>query len=144
MTKSDTKIVLTGGCFDILHFGHIYFLKKAKALGNFLVVAIESDKNIKKLKGKGRPIHTQNQRKQILESLKFVDRVVILKDKMTDKDYVELVKKIRPSIIAVTKGDPILGKKREQARLINAKIVEIPKIKSPSTSKILEKITPNC
>jgi len=127
---------LVGGCFDILHFGHISFLKKAKSLGNYLVVALESDKNVKRLKGTDRPIHSQSQRHEILISLEFVDEVINLPDNMSDTDYLELVKNIRPAIIAVTQGDPILAKKQKQAKAVRAKVVEIANIKVPSTSKI--------
>lgn len=130
------KVVLVGGVFDILHYGHIQFLKKAKALGSYLIVALESDKNVKRLKGEKRPIHGQYQRREMLESLHFVDRVIILKDEMKDEDYEKLVKIISPQIIAITKGDPVIGKKRKQAEAIGAKLVEIPRIKSPSTSQI--------
>jgi len=130
------KKVLVGGCFDILHYGHVYFLKHAKALGDRLVVALESDKNIKRLKGQGRPIHNQNKRREMLESLHFVDEVIILPDEMKDKDYRQLVKNVKPQIIAVTTGDPILKKKQKQAKSIGAQIIEIPKIKAPSTSQI--------
>jgi len=140
--RNNKKVVLVGGCFDILHFGHIQFLKKAKSLGKYLIVAIESDKNIRRSKGKDRPIHSQRQRKEILESLSPVDEVIILKNKMTDQDYFDLVIKIHPSIIAVTKGDPILIKKQKQANLIGAKVVEIQKVKSPSTSDILKGFIP--
>jgi len=130
------KTVLTGGVFDILHYGHISFLKKAKSLGDYLVIAIESDANVKRLKGEGRPIHSQEQRKEILESLGFVDEVLILKDVMHDPDYLDLVSKVHPSIIAVTAGDPILAKKQDHAKKVGAKVIEIPKIKVDSTSKI--------
>ena len=133
--KSET-VVLVGGCFDIIHYGHIHFLKNAKALGTHLVVALESDKNIKRLKGKGRPIHDQGKRREMLESLNFVDEVIILGDKMLDKDYDAMVKKVHPQVIAVTKGDSILDKKQKQAKAVSAVVVEIPKIKSPSTSQI--------
>lgn len=128
--------VLVGGCFDILHYGHIHFLKKAKSLGDYLVVALESDKNIKKLKGASRPIHDQNKRREILESLSFVDEVITLKDEMNDADYLELVNQIRPQIIAVTAGDPILEKKQAHARTVLAQVVEIPKIEIASTTQI--------
>ena len=139
------KKVLAGGCFDILHFGHIHFLKNARALGDYLIVALESDQNIRRLKGKGRPIHDQEKRREMLESLNFVDEVMILGPKMTDKDYEKLVLELKPNIIAVTAGDPILEKKRGHARKVNAKVIEIPKIKAASTSQIaklldLEKI----
>jgi rfaE bifunctional protein nucleotidyltransferase chain/domain len=130
------KKVLVGGCFDIIHYGHIHFLKNARALGDYLVVALESDKNIKRLKGKSRPIHDQKKRREMLESLTFVDEVIILGDKMTDKDYQNLVKKVKPQVIAVTSGDPILGKKQKQAKDIGAELVEISKIEAPSTSEI--------
>lgn len=138
MTKSIKNKVLVGGCFDILHYGHIKFLKKAKKLGDYLVVALESDVNVKRLKGKGRPYHSQKQRKEMLLSLKFVDEVIILKDKMTDTDYLNLVKRIKPSIIAITKDDPIANKKSIQAKEVGAYLVKILKTKSPSTTKILK------
>lgn len=127
-----TKKVLVGGCFDILHFGHIHFLREAKKLGNYLVIALESDIGVKKLKGIARPIHNENQRKEILESLKFVDEVIILKDKMTDEDYKHLVDKIKPQIIAITKG----SNTQTHAKRVRAKVVEIPKIKVASTTQI--------
>jgi FAD synthetase len=133
-TKVDT--VLVGGVFDILHFGHIHFLKQAKALGNYLIIALESDKNIKRLKGDKRPIHDQFQRQEMLESLRFVDRVIILADKMESKDYKRLVQIISPQIIAVTKNDPKIIEKKKQAKAVGAKLVEIPKIKVPSTTQI--------
>lgn len=136
------KKVLVGGCFDILHFGHIQFLKKAKKLGDYLVIALESDENVKKLKGINRPIHSQKQRKEILESLNFVDEVISLPKMKNDSDYETLVIKISPSYIAVTKGDHVISKKKNHAKKVNAKVVEIPKAKSLSTSditKVLEK-----
>ena len=137
MQKTPHKTVLVGGCFDILHYGHIHFLKKAKGLGTYLVVALESDQNIKKLKGNGRPIHSQIQRREILESIDFVDEVISLPDSMTDNDYWRLVESVKPQIIAVTKGDPIIDKKRNQAEKFGAKLIEIEKIKVPSTSQII-------
>lgn len=142
MTNSKSKkIVLVGGCFDILHFGHISFLKKAKSLGDYLMVALESDKNIKRLKGKNRPFNNQKQRKEFLESLRFVDEVIILKDYMTNNDYMDLVKKIKPSIIAITKGDPIKKLKEKQAEGVGAKVIKIKKIPFISSS-ILSKFIP--
>ena len=134
------KIVLVGGCFDILHYGHIHFLKKAKLLGNHLVVAIESDQNVKKLKGKERPIHNQNQRREILESLSFVDEVIILKNVMADKDYLDLVQKVRPLVIAVTTGDSMIEKKIDHAKTVGAKVIEIENTEVPSTTKIAKLI----
>jgi FAD synthetase len=132
------KVVLVGGCFDILHYGHIHFLKKAKALGDYLIVALESDKNIKRLKGEGRPVHNQSQRRKMLESLHLANQVVVLADEMKDEDYSKFVTIISPDIIAITKGDPITGKKRKQAEEAGATLIEIPKIKSPSTTDLVK------
>ncbi len=92
------KIVFTNGCFDILHRGHIEYLKESKALGEYLIVGINSDKSVKKLKGKTRPINNQEDRKFILESLRCVDKVIIFDE---DTPY-ELIKKIKPDVL--TKG----------------------------------------
>lgn len=134
--RNAKRIVLAGGVFDILHFGHVEFLRKAKALGDILVVALESDANVKRLKGSRRPIQSQDRRRKILESLRFVDKVIILKDKMTDADYRALVNKVRPSVVAVTAGDPMFKKKMEQAAGVGAKIAVIPKVKEASTTRI--------
>ncbi len=130
------KIVLVGGVFDILHYGHIHFLKRAKKLGDYLIVALESDKNVKRLKGNNRPFHNQKQRKEILEGLSFVDQVIVLKDRMTDADYERLVISTSPNIIAVTEGDKMLEKKKSHAKRVGAKVIEIPFVKTHSTSKI--------
>ena len=125
--------VLVGGCFDVLHYGHVSFLKKAKALGDYLVVLLESDARIKKLKGPSRPFHNQLQRKEILESLKFVDEVILTKDEMTDQDYENLIIKINPQIIAIEEGK----KTKTHASLVNAKVVGIDKVEGYSTSQLL-------
>lgn len=130
------KKVLVGGCFDFIHFGHISFLKQAKALGDYLVVALESDENVRRTKGETRPIHSQDQRRDMLNSLTFVDEIIPLTPMNTDEDYFDLVQRLHPQIIAVTQGDPITDKKRQQAKLVGAQLVEIPKIHTPSTSQL--------
>lgn len=134
------KVVLVGGCFDLLHFGHIDFLRRAKALGDRLVVALESDESVRNMKGPSRPIHSQDQRRRMLESIRFVDEVIPLPPMHGDKDYFELVKKINPAVIAITDGDPILDKKQIQAERINAELAIIPKIHTPSTSQLAKLI----
>ncbi len=130
------KIVLVGGCFDVLHFGHIKFLEQAKSHGDALVVLLESDEKVRAMKGDTRPIHSQEQRKAMLESLTAVDEVVMLPAVTTDIYYKELIDRMKPSVIAVTEGDPILEKKRVQAEAIGATLVVIPKIHTPSTSQL--------
>lgn len=130
------KTVLVGGCFDVLHLGHIRFLNNAKRLGDTLIVALESDENVKKMKGSRRPIHTQAQRCEMLLSLKCVDKVISLDTMTSDADYQKLVERIHPSIIAVTDGDLMLTKKKAHAKRIGASVIVIQKIHTPSTSQL--------
>mgnify|MGYP003319510498 FL=1 len=78
--------IWTNGCYDILHVGHIALFKYAKSLGGNLIVGIDSDDRVNKLKGNGRPINNQNDRKEMLESIKFIDEVIIFntKEEMCD------------------------------------------------------------
>ena len=94
------KLVFTNGCFDIIHPGHIHVLSKAKSLGDILVVGLNSDKSVKKLKGKERPFINESDRSKILLSLKYVDYVIIF-DELTPRDIIE---KIKPDIL-VKGGD---------------------------------------
>ncbi|MCL4360295.1 adenylyltransferase/cytidyltransferase family protein [Patescibacteria group bacterium] len=130
------KVVLVGGCFDLLHLGHISFLEQAKKLGDHLIVALESDENVRKMKGDMRPIHTQDQRKRMLLAVRSVDEVYVLPPMTGDAAYDKLVRAIRPQVMAITEGDPITGKKRRQAGSIGARFVIIPKIHTPSTSQL--------
>lgn len=115
------KVVLVGGSFDIMHYGHISFLKNAKKEGDVLIVALESDEFSKKKKKKV-PVHNQNQRADILASLIPVDFVLLLPFFTADSEYSDLVKSIRPAVIAVTEGDTMIEKKQEQAQVIGAKV----------------------
>lgn len=130
------KTVLVGGCFDFIHYGHISFLEEAKKHGDKLIVMLEPDETVKKRKGEGRPFHTQEQRKQMLEALRAVDNVIILPKNMTDADYVTEILEIKPDIIALTEGDPILEKKLKQTEMVGAKALVIPKILTHSTSSL--------
>lgn len=135
------KIVLVGGCFDLLHAGHIALLEEAKQQGDVLVVLLESDARIRKLKGSERPLHTQQQRAHMLTALRAVDYVVLLPDIMHDNDYDKLVNEIQPAIIATTKGSDSLVYIQKQAERTGAKIFLVEKIPNLSTSRILDAIT---
>lgn len=128
------KTVLVGGCFDILHYGHVCFLSQAKAKGEVLIVALESDKFIRRIKRK-KPIHTQKQRAEILAHLDLVD-IIILLPLFNEKNYFEMVQMINPDIIAVTKGDPHLEEKSNQAQEVGASIVQMNFMRGYSSSYI--------
>lgn len=135
------KTILVGGCFDILHVAHIRFLKEAKSLGDKLIVLLESDKRITQKKGKGRPINSQKIRAEMLEGLSSVDEVILLPADMDSKKYDFIVKKIKPDIIATTKGDPNIEFKKRAAKLVGAQVIGvIPLVKGYSTKIFIEKI----
>ncbi len=118
------KTILVGGCFDLIHFGHLKFLEKAKEQGDFLIVALESDEFIKKHKKK-LPVHRQLERAEILSNLNMIDLIILLPLFKTNNDYFDLVKKVSPRIIAVTVGDQQLENKKKQALEVGAEVREV-------------------
>jgi len=127
------KIVFTNGCFDILHIGHVKYLEKAKQLGDILIVGINSDKSVTRLKGKGRPINNENDRSKIINALGFVDLVIIFHEDTPLK----IISKIKPDILV--KGGDYIGKEvvgaeySDRVELINF-------IHGKSTSNLISKI----
>ena len=133
LKKDGKKIVFTNGCFDILHFGHISYLRKAKSFGDILVVGLNSDDSVRRLKGDLRPINSQYDRAQILRELECVDFVIIF-DESTP---LNLIKQIRPDILV--KGADYEGKEVVGSEIVpDVRLVEF--IEGKSTSKIVEKI----
>lgn len=96
----DRKIVFTNGCFDLLHLGHIDYLSKAADLGDVLIIGVNTDDSVRKLKGKGRPISNEEQRCHILASLFFVDAVILF----SEETPYELIKTVQPQVL-VKGGD---------------------------------------
>ena len=130
------KIVFTNGCFDILHAGHVEYLEAAKELGDKLIVAINTDRSVRKLKGSTRPINTLAHRAKVLASLQCIDKVVFF-----DEDTpIKLIKAIRPDVL-VKGGDyklkDIVGHK--EVSQSGGSVVTIPLVKGLSTSKIISK-----
>lgn len=123
--KRGKHVVLVGGCFDVLHAGHISFMDKAKKEGDILMVLLESDESVKKLKGEPRPVNAQKDRANILAAIAFVDYTVLLDGVFTDKKYDALVQKIRPYVLATTKGDPGIVHKKRQAKLVGGKVAVV-------------------
>jgi rfaE bifunctional protein nucleotidyltransferase chain/domain len=128
------KIVFTNGCFDILHRGHVEYLQKAKTFGDKLVVGLNSDASVRRLKGETRPIQDEKSRKIILEALRFVDEVIIFDE---DTPY-ELIKKIQPDVLvkgADYKPEDIVGYDIVKAKGGEVRTVEF--VDGHSTSKIV-------
>lgn len=139
--KIKKKKVLVGGCFDLIHFGHLQFLKKAKENGDYLIIALEPDDFIKKNKRK-EPIHNQEERAEILANLNMVDLIIKLPLFSSYKDYFEMVKNIKPDVIAITDGDSQIENKVKQAKEINAKVIVVtPLLKKYSTRKIINEFS---
>lgn len=132
-------VVLAGGCFDVIHLAHIKFLKLAKEKGQFLVLLLESDENIRQMKGKDRPVNNQIARAENLSKLETVDYIILLKKPTSSNYYENIVKSIQPDIIAVTKGDPMLSVKKLQAEEVNGKVIEVmERNKEFSSTRIIE------
>ena len=134
LTKQDVERnkVFTNGCFDIVHRGHIEMLKASKQLGDWLVVGVNTDQSVRRLKGESRPVNNESDRKVLLESLDFVDEVILF-----DEDTpLELIQRVQPDII--TKGgdytvDTVVGNQL-------AKIVILPTVDDYSTTNTIQRI----
>ena len=141
LRRNGKKIVLVGGCFDILHAGHVTFLKKAKKQGDVLMILLESDRAIQKIKGRSRPINPQLDRPEVLSELRSVDFIILLPYLKSNKEYDNLILQLKPHIIATTKGDPNKTHKIRQAQLIDTQIIEVTeRIAKTSTSELAKKI----
>ncbi len=138
LKAENKKVVFTNGCFDIIHAGHIDYLNKAKALGDVLIVGLNTDDSVKSLKGDKRPIINQDERAKIISNLKPVDYVVFF-----DEDTpAELINELIPDILikgADWKTDEIVGGETVLANGGEVKTIEF--VNDQSTSKIIGLIT---
>jgi D-beta-D-heptose 7-phosphate kinase/D-beta-D-heptose 1-phosphate adenosyltransferase len=137
-SNKEQAIVFTNGCFDIIHSGHLDLLKEARSYGDKLIVGLNSDKSISKLKGPERPIIGQSERKKILSALKFVDEVIIF----NEEDPLKLIKKLKPSILV--KGadytkEQVVGGEFVESYGGEIKLVKL--TKGMSSSKIINKLS---
>jgi len=131
------KIVFTNGCFDIIHLGHIDYLSKAKDLGDILLIGLNTDDSVKRLKGNNRPIKNQLERSILLASLQFIDGIILFNE---DTPY-ELIKKVKPNIL-------VKGSDYKKEDIVGADIIEntggdiitIDFLEGYSTTSILDKI----
>jgi len=135
--RNGRRVVFTNGCFDLLHPGHIRSLELARALGDMLIVGLNSDASVRQLKGKGRPVITERERAEILAALECVDAVVIFDDRTPR----EMITGLLPDVLVKGgdwPGDQIVG--REEVEAAGGRVVSVPVVPGYSTSAILERI----
>ena len=131
------RIVFTNGCFDLLHIGHVRYLEEAKALGDVLVVGVNSDTSVRKLKGPKRPILPEEERTEVLSGLGCVDYITLF----DEIDPLKLITSLHPDVLV--KGgdwtkDQIVG--REEVERSGGEVFVIPFVKRASTSNLIETI----
>ena len=135
--SENKKIVFTNGCFDLIHLGHIEILARSSDFGDKLIIGVNSDLSIKKLKGENRPIIQQSSRIRQLSALEFVDAVVLF----DEETPIKLIETIKPDVI--TKGGDYTAKNivgNEVVSKKNGEVVIIPLTRGYSTTSILNKI----
>jgi rfaE bifunctional protein nucleotidyltransferase chain/domain len=127
------KVVFTNGCFDLLHPGHIKLLKEAKSKGDILVVGLNSDQSVRKIKGKGRPVLNQKARVTVLSALEYVDFIVIFGEPTPYK----IIKYLRPNYL-------VKGSDWEEKKIVGRNLVErvfrVKLLNNYSTTSIIDKI----
>jgi D-beta-D-heptose 7-phosphate kinase/D-beta-D-heptose 1-phosphate adenosyltransferase len=137
LRASAKKLVFTNGCFDILHVGHVRYLASARTLGDALLVAINSDRSVRELKGAGRPIMNEEERAEMLAALGAVDYVTIFDD-ISPRS---LIAKVLPDVL-VKGGDYQLDEihGREETEAAGGRVLSLPFIEGASTTSIVERI----
>lgn len=137
LKKSKKRIVFTNGCFDIIHYGHVAYLEKAKAKGDVLIVGVNSDSSVRKIKGKKRPVNSQSSRVKTIAAFECVDYAIIFNE---DTPF-NLIKRIVPDVLvkgADWKKGEIIG-----SDIVNknkGKIFRIPYVKGFSTTALIKRI----
>ncbi len=136
-------LTLVTGVFDLLHEEHFIFLKKAKKLGDFLLVGLESDVRVRQMKGEGRPINKQEVRLENLQKAGIADFIFILPEKFSKPDdHRQLINKIRPNFMAVSSNTLFQAEKAKILAEFSAKLVVVHDFNPEfSSSKIIKKIT---
>jgi rfaE bifunctional protein nucleotidyltransferase chain/domain len=137
LRSAGQTLVFTNGVFDLLHVGHVRYLAEARALGDVLLVAINSDRTVRELKGEGRPITNENERAEILAALRQVDCVTIF-DEISPR---ALITQLLPDVL-VKGGDYNLDEihGREEVEAAGGRVVSLPFIEGASTSSIIERM----
>jgi len=135
--RNGMRVVFTNGCFDLLHPGHIRCLEQARSLGDLLVVAINSDASVRRMKGAGRPVVPQQERAEVLAAMAAVDYVTVFEEETPQK----IIARVLPQVLV--KGgdwgsDQIVG--RAEVEAAGGRVVSIPLEPGYSTTGILERI----
>ncbi|MBN1842049.1 MAG: D-glycero-beta-D-manno-heptose 1-phosphate adenylyltransferase [Deltaproteobacteria bacterium] len=137
LKRAGKTIVFTNGCFDLLHIGHVRYLKSAKGEGDVLLVGLNSDRSVRQIKGPARPIVSENERAEVLASLACVDFVTFF----DEPDPLATIRVLMPDVLvkgADWEKDAIVGKDVVEAN--GGRVVRIPVTEGASTSRIIEKI----
>jgi len=135
--RNGKRVVFTNGCFDLLHPGHIRSLETARGLGDVLIVGMNSDESVRRLKGEGRPVIPEQERAEILASLECVDAVVIFDESTPQR----VVAALLPDVLVKGgdwPGNQIVG--REEVEAAGGKVVLVEVVPGYSTTEILKKI----
>lgn len=135
--RQGKRVVFTNGCFDILHYGHVKYLKEAKSCGDILVVGLNSDASIRRLKSSKRPINTEKDRAEVLAALESVDHIIVFSE---DTPY-KLIGSLKPDILV--KGGDWRKEKIVGADIVLAnggKVLSLPYVKNKSTTNTIKKL----
>ena len=137
LRKKGKKIAFTNGCFDILHVGHVRYLREAKKTADVLVLALNSDSSVRSIKGEKRPLMNEKERAEIIAALEFIDFVTIF----PELTPLELINYLKPDIL-IKGGDwpeeKVIG--REEIKKWGGRVAIIPEVEGKSTTNIVEKI----
>jgi rfaE bifunctional protein nucleotidyltransferase chain/domain len=137
LREEGKRLVFTNGCFDLLHVGHVRYLKQARSLGDALLVAINSDRAVRELKGEGRPVMTEAERAEVLAALEAVSYVAVF-DELSPR---QLIASLLPDVL-VKGGDYALGEihGREEVEAAGGRVLSLPFVEGASTTDIIERI----
>ena len=138
--QADRRLVLTNGCFDLLHTGHVRYLQQARGLGDALLVAVNSDRSVQELKGPTRPLNSEQDRAEVLAALRCVDHVTIF----DELRVTEVIQKLQPAIYA--KGgdytiDTLDAGESQALRACGAEVKILPLVPDRSTTRLIDQIS---
>lgn len=137
LRKGNQRIVFTNGCFDILHAGHVRYLAQARALGDCLILGLNTDASVRRLKGEHRPINSEADRAEIVGGLRSVDYVVLFGEPTAE----DLVRRVRPDVYV--KGGDYTPETLPEAKIVNeygGRVEFIPMVEGRSTTNVIERI----